>query len=80
MKKSPQTYGKPAGQGQGLAIKIGVPSLDAVLHKGKLCCGELLAVEVFVSFQIQPLAEAELQNEIILRAAAAVQHRGSGIV
>lgn len=71
----------PAGvRARVLPSKLAYPALTQFCTKGKLCCGELLAVEVFVSFQIQPLAEAELQNEIILRAAAAVQHRGSGIV
>ena len=38
------------GQGEDAAIKGGVPGADAVLHKGQLCGGKLLAVQGFVGF------------------------------
>ena len=48
------------GQGEDAAIKGGVPGADAVLHKGQLCGGKLLAVQGFVGFKVKPLAQTQL--------------------
>ena len=48
------------GQGEDAAIKGGVPGADAVLHKGQLCGGKLLAVQGFVGIKVKPLAQPQL--------------------
>ena len=52
---------KPGGgQGEDAAIKGGVPGADAVLYKGQLRGGKLLAVQGFVGFEVKPLAQPQL--------------------
>ena len=52
---------KPGGgQGEGAAIEGGIPGTDAVLHKGQLRGGKLLAVQGFVGFEVKPLAQPQL--------------------
>ena len=52
---------KPGGgQGKGAAIEGGIPGADAVLHKGQLRGGKLLAVQGFVGIKVKPLAQAQL--------------------
>ena len=54
-------HNKPGGgQGEGAAIKGGIPGADAVLHKGQLRGGKLLAVQGFVGFEVKPLAQPQL--------------------
>ena len=65
------------GQGENAAIKGGVPGADTVLHKGHLCGGKLLAVQGFVGIKIEPLAQPQLQDQVVLCTAAAV-HDGCG--
>ena len=65
------------GQGEDAAIKGGVPGADTVLHKGQLCGGKLLAVQSFVSFKVKPLAQPQLQDQVVLCTAVAV-HDGCG--
>ena len=65
------------GQGKDAAIKGGVPGADTVLHKGQLCGGKLLAVQGFVGFEVKPLAQPQLQDQVVLCTAAAV-HDGCG--
>ena len=65
------------GQGEGAAIEGGVPGADTVLHKGQLCGGKLLAVQGFVGFKVKPLAQPQLQDQVVLCTAAAV-HDGRG--
>ena len=65
------------GQGEDAAIKGGVPGADAVLHKGQLRGGKLLAVQGFVGIKIEPLAQPQLQDQVVLCTAAAV-HDGCG--
>ena len=48
------------GQGEGAAIEGGIPGVDAVLHKGQLRGGKLLAVQGFVGFEVKPLAQPQL--------------------
>ena len=65
------------GQSKGVAIEGGVPGADTVLHKGQLCGGKLLAVQGFVGFEVKPLAQPQLQDQVVLCTAAAV-HDGCG--
>ena len=65
------------GQGEDAAIKGGVPGADTVLHKSQLRGGKLLAVQGFVGIKIKPLAQPQLQDQVVLGAAAAV-HDGCG--
>ena len=52
---------KPGGgQGEGAAVEGRIPGADAVLHKGQLRGGKLLAVQGFVSLKIKPLAQPQL--------------------
>ena len=47
-------------EGEGVTVKVGVAALHAVLHKGQLCGGKLLAVQGFVGIKIKPLAQTQL--------------------
>ena len=59
--KNAVLHNKPGGgQGEGTAIKGGIPGADAVLHKGQLRGGKLLAVQGFVGFKVKPLAQTQL--------------------
>ena len=59
--KNTVLHNKPGGgQGEGTAIKGGIPGADAVLHKGQLRGGKLLAVQGFVGFKVKPLAQTQL--------------------
>ena len=59
--KNTVLHNKPGGgQGEGTAIKGGIPSADTVLHKGQLRGGKLLAVQGFVGFKVKPLAQTQL--------------------
>ena len=59
--KNAVLHNKPGGsQGEGAAIEGGIPGADAVLHKGQLCGGKLLAVQGFVGIKVKPLAQAQL--------------------
>ena len=52
---------KPSGgQGEGAAVEGGIPGTDAVLHKGQLCGGKLLAVQGLVDFKVKPFAQPQL--------------------
>ena len=62
-----------------MAVKVGVAALHAVFHKGQLCGGKLPAIAFFVFVEAQTFAQTQLQDEIILRTAAAV-HDGRGLV
>ena len=76
--KNTVLHNKPGGgQGENAAIKGGVPGADTVLHKGQLRGGKLLAVQGFVGFEVKPLAQPQLQDQVVLGAAAAV-HDGCG--
>ena len=76
--KNTVLHNKPGGgQGENAAIKGGVPGADTVLHKGQLRGGKLLAVQGFVGIKIEPLAQPQLQDQVVLGAAAAV-HDGCG--
>ena len=71
-------HNKPGGgQGEDAAIKGGVPGADTVLHKGQLRGGKLLAVQGFVGIKIEPLAQPQLQDQVVLCTAVAV-HDGCG--
>ena len=63
-----------------MPVKRSVSGFDAVVHKGQLRGGKLLAVELPVGIQRKPLAQAQLQDEVIFGTAAAVHHRGGGII
>ena len=59
--KNAVLHNKPGGgQGEGTAIKGGIPGADTVLHKGQLRGGKLLAVQGFVGFKVKPLAQTQL--------------------
>ena len=59
--KNTVLHNKPGGgQGEGTAIKGGIPGADTVLHKGQLRGGKLLAVQGFVGFKVKPLAQTQL--------------------
>jgi len=76
--KNTVLHNKPGGgQGEDTAIKGGVPGTDTVLHKGQLCGGKLLAIQGFVGFEVEPLAQPQLQDQVVLCTAAAV-HDGCG--
>ena len=76
--KNTVLHNKPGGgQGENAAIKGGVPGADTVLHKGQLRGGKLLAVQGFVGIKIEPLAQPQLQDQVVLCTAAAV-HDGRG--
>ena len=76
--KNTVLHNKPGGgQGENAAIKGGVPGADTVLHKGQLRGGKLLAVQGFVGIKIEPLAQPQLQDQVVLCTAAAV-HDGCG--
>ena len=58
-------------EGEGVAVKVGVAALHAVLHKGQLRGGKLPAIAFFVFVEAQTFAQTQLQDEIIFRTAAA---------
>ena len=54
-------YDEPGGrEGEGVAVKVGVAALHAVLHESSLCGGKLPAIAFFVFVEVQALAETEL--------------------
>ena len=59
--KNTVLHNKPGGgQGEGTAIKGGIPGADTVLHKGQLCGGKFFAVEPLVGVQRESPAQAQL--------------------
>ena len=68
------------GQRKGAAVEGRIAVLDAVFDKGKLRRGKFLPEAGLVLRQVQPLAQAQLQNQIIFCAAAAVQNGSGGVV
>lgn len=62
-----------------MAVEGGVAAFDAIFDKGKLGSGKFLTVAGLVFGQVQPLPQPQLQNQIVLRAASAIQD-GCGVV